>query len=245
MAIIQECRAETSPAPAVAQRPRRRCVLLALTLVIAIPCSVRAQQIQHQSGSTLELPPTAGSQTKTLPKVPSPLSKPGQNVLVIPRASRDFVGEWGGHLRLLRVAGMEAPPSADSIVGLAFGENSGTVFMQTTAFAERSSQIVDVRAEVLNPKTITVKLNGLETAFRPPLVHKEELHLALTSKNTINCLKYVDFYRPGLDVPFASMAYEGELRILRPEEGRALTEQVLRKGQVPQKQIEGIRRFEP
>ncbi len=216
-----------------------------MALVVGTACAVHAQQIRHQGSSTLELPPTIGSQTKVLPKVPLALSKPGQNVLVIPRASRDFVGEWGGHLRLTRVVGMDTPPSSDSIVGLAFGETSGTVFMQTTAFAGRSSHIVDVRAEVVNPKTIKVKLNGLETAFRPPLLHKEELHLALTSKNTMNCLKYVDFYQPGGNVSIASMAYEGDLHMLSPQEVRALTEQVLRKGQVPQKQIEGIRRFEP
>ncbi len=170
--------------------------------------------------------------------------QPGQNVLVIPRASRDFVGEWGGHLRLTRVLGM-SPASHDSIVSLAFGENNGTVFMQTTAFASRSSQIIKTSADVVNPKTINLKLKGLEMAFRPPIVHKEELHLALTGKNTMNCLKYVDFYQPDSDVPIASMAYEGDLHILSPEERRALTEQVLRKGQIPQQQIESSRRFGP
>ena len=165
-------------------------------------------------------------------------------MLVIPRASRDFVGEWGGHLRLTRVLGT-TPASDDSIVSLAFGESNGTVFMQTTAFAGRSSQIVDTSADVVNPKTIKVKLKGLEMAFSPPIVHKEELHLALTGKNTINCLKYVDFFQAGSDVPIVSMAYEGDLHVLSAEERRALTEQVLKKGQIPQKQIEGSRSFGP
>ncbi|HEY2105212.1 MAG TPA: hypothetical protein VGH29_05480, partial [Candidatus Binataceae bacterium] len=72
-----------------------------------------------------------------------------------------------------------------------------------------------------------------------------ELHLALTGKNTMNCLKYVDFYESGNDVPVASMAYEGDLHILTPQERRALTEQVLKKGQIPQQQIESSRRFGP
>ena len=69
--------------------------------------------------------------------------------------------------------------------------------MQTTAFASRSSQILKTSADVVNPKTVKLKLKGLETAFNPPIVHKEELHLALTGKDTMNCLKYVDFYAPG------------------------------------------------
>lgn len=222
-------------------------MLLTLALIfLGAAYAAQAQQIGHQGGSTLELPPTTGSQTRILPKAPPAVPiQSGRNVLVIPRASRDFVGEWGGHLRLTRVVGMGTPPSRDSIVSLAFGESNGTVFMQTTAFAGRSSQIVDTSADVVNPKTIKVKLKGLEMSFRPPLVHKEELHLALTGKNTLNCLKYVDFYPSGSDVPIASMAYQGDLHILTPEERRALTEQVLRKGQIPQKQIESSRRFQP
>jgi hypothetical protein len=247
MAIIQECPAETSTARSVHHRRTRfpPYALLALALAfLAAGVSAEAQQIGQQGSSTLELPPS-GRQIKVLPKAPpaAPM-QPGRNVLVIPRASRDFVGEWGGHLRLTRVLGM-APASHDSIVSLAFGESNGTVFMQTTAFASRSSQIIQTSADVVNPRTIKVKLKGLETAFRPPIVHKEELHLALTGKDTINCLKYVDFYQPGSDVAIASMAYEGDLHILSPEERRALTEQVLKKGQIPQKQIESSRRFGP
>ena len=55
----------------------------------------------------------------------------------------------------------------------------------------------------------------------------------------------MDFFQPGIDVPVASMAFEGDLHPLSPEERQALTEQVLKKGQIPQKQIEGSRRFGP
>jgi len=243
MAIIQECHAETSTAPGAALRWFRPFVSLTLAIaLLGTAVTTGAQQIQHQSGSTVELPPTIGSQSGNLSTIPR---KPGQNVLVIPRASHDFVGEWGGHVRLTRVVGMEAPPSGDSIVSLAFGESGGTVFMQTTAFAGHSSHIVDTSADVINPKTIRVTLRGLEMAFDPPIIHKEELHLALTGRNTLNCLKYVDFFQPGRDVPVASMAFEGDLHPLSPEERQALTEQVLKKGQIPQKQIEGSRRFGP
>ncbi len=240
MAIIQEWPAETSTAP----RRRGAAAVLIAVAILAAAVSAGAQQIGNQGSSRLELP-TTRHQTQTLPQsVPVPSMQPGRNVLVIPRASRDFVGEWGGHLRLTRVVGMGAPPSRDSIVSLAFGESHGTVFMQTTAFAGRSSQILDTSADVVNPKSIKVKLKGLEMAFRPPIVHKEELHLALIGKDTLNCIKYVDFYQSGSDVPIVSMAYEGNLHILTPEERRALTQQVLEKGQIPQKQIQGSRTFE-
>ena len=117
--------------------------------------------------------------------------------------------------------------------------------MQTTAFAGRSSQILKTSADVVNPKTVKLKLRGLEMAFNPPILHKEELHLALTGKDTMNCLKYVDFYAPGQVTPIASMAYEGNLHLLSPEESRQLQAQVLRKGQIPQRQIEGSRSFGP
>ena len=117
--------------------------------------------------------------------------------------------------------------------------------MQTTAFAGRSSQIVKTSADVINPRSIQLKLKGLEMAFNPPIVHKEELHLALTGKDRMNCLKYVDFYQSGRETPIASMAYEGDLHVLSEAERRALRDQVLNRGQVPQKTIESSRRFEP
>jgi hypothetical protein len=248
MAIIQECPAETSTARAAHSQLRLATPALVLALaLLAAATNARGQQIGNQGSGTLELPPAPGRQTETVPSAPSPpvTRQPGANVLVIPRASRDFVGEWGGHLRLTRVVGMEPPTSRDSIVSLAFGETKGTVFMQTTAFGSRSSQIVDTSADVINPKTIKVKLKGLEMAFQPPIIHKEELHLALTSKDNLNCLKYVDFYQPGNDIPIASLAYEGDLHILSAEERQALTEQVLRRGQIPQKEIQGSRSFGP
>ncbi len=247
MAIILECPAETSTAPTRTCRLAAVLYLIALATALLSPLDpAHAQQIGRQSSNsrTLEIPPAAG-QNRALPRAPSlSPAQPGGNVLEIPRASRDFVGEWGGHLRLTRVIGMD-PPSRDSIVSLAFGDTKGTVFMQTTAFAGRSSQIVNTSAEVVNPRSIRVKLKGLEMAFSPPIIHTEELHLALAARNTISCLKYVDFYRPGNGTPIASMAYEGKLHLLTAQERRALTQQVLQKGQIPQKQIQSSRSFPP
>lgn len=246
MAIIQEWPAETSPTCGASFRRRVLPIafaVLALALIVPVP-NGSAQQIGHQGSSTLELPPLSGKQEQSIPQAPPVPMQPSQNVLVIPRASRDFVGEWGGHLHLTRVLG-GVPAMPDSIVSLAFGESNGSVFMQTTAFASRSSRILKTSADVVNPKTVKLKLRGLEMAYDPPILHKEELHLALTGKDTMNCLKYVDFYTPGQDTPIASMAYEGNLHLLSPQERRDLQAQVLSRGQVPQKQIEGSRSFGP
>jgi hypothetical protein len=244
MRIIQEWFAETSTARFTVRRFVPYRLLFALMLVLAMAANASAQQIGRQRSSTLELPPMPGKQQETLPRMSPVPGAPGQNVLVIPRASHDFVGEWGGHLRLTRVLG-DLPASPDSIVSLAFGERDGNVFMQTTAFAGRSSRIVKTSADVVNPKTIKLKLRGLEMAFNPPIVHKEELHLALTGRNTMNCLKYVDFYAPDSSTPIASIAYQGDLHILSAQERRELQAQVLKKGQIPQKSIESSRRFGP
>src|SRR5271166_2983356 len=167
-AIILEYRAETSPAR---RAPRHRALpALLLALLALLAPGAAAQRIGSQrSGGTLELPPLTGQhQGATSRATPVPMA-PGQNVLIIPRASRDFVGEWGGHLRLTRALG-EVPAANDAIVSLAFGESHDVVFMQTTAFAGRSSQIVQTSADVVNPKTIKLQLKGLETAFNPPIV---------------------------------------------------------------------------
>src|SRR5271170_6006494 len=146
MAIIQEWPAETSPTCCARRRWRVLPIILA-ALMLALTGPVpngSAQQIEHQGSSTLELPPLSGKQQETIPQVTAPM-QPGQNVLVIPRASRDFVGEWGGHLHLTRVLG-GVPAVSDSIVSLAFGESNGSVLMQTTAFASRSSHILKTSA---------------------------------------------------------------------------------------------------
>src|SRR6266700_7211981 len=119
MRIILEWLAETSTARFAVRRLGPRRLLFALALALVMAASASAQQIGRQRSSTLELPPMPGKQQETLPQVSPVPGAPVQNVLVIPRASRDFVGEWGGHLRVTRVLG-DVPASSDSIVSLAF-----------------------------------------------------------------------------------------------------------------------------
>src|SRR5712692_4726038 len=111
-------------------------VILALSLLI-LPALALAQQdvpmIEHQksnSPGTLVLP-QQHSQAPPPGALPPVTLQPGQTTLTIPQASHDFIGEWGGYLQLDNVLGdINAPDEA--IVGLAFGEENGTVFMRTT-----------------------------------------------------------------------------------------------------------------
>jgi hypothetical protein len=253
MAIIQKYCFQKSPDANVWTKAAKaagavalcwRVLVLWALLVAAASVTARAQQIHRQGGS--------GGNTATIPRAlvrqsseaPTPVPAPAQNVLVIPKASTDFVGEWGGHVALTHAtAGLSG--QREAIVSLAFGVRNGEVFMQTTAFAGPNSRIVSTTARVVNPRRIEIKLEGIEYAFRPPLRHVEELYLALTRKNTIDCLKFVDFYASGARTPLISMDYHGTLHPLTPAQREALRREVAAQGEVPQIKIESSRRFGP
>jgi hypothetical protein len=248
MAIIQKCGFQKSPDNILRTNPRRAISRWGVAAAILAVSSfrpaaiVRAQQIEHQGGSnpnSLVIPRVPARQS-----IPSPPLEPSQNVLVIPKASTDFVGEWGGHV-VLQHSTMGTPGRHETVVSLAFGERNGEVFMQTTAFAGPNSRIVSTSARVIDPHRIEIKIEGTEYDFRPPLRHVEELHLALTRKNTIDCLKFVDFYVPGHSDPLVSMDYHGTLRTLTAAEREALRREVTEQGEVPQGTIESSRHFGP
>jgi len=198
------------------------------------------QSQKSNSPGTLVLPQQLPTHdTGTLPPI---TLGPGQSTLTIPQASRDFIGEWGGYLRLDNVVGdIDAPEEA--IVSLTFGEENGTVFMHTTAFARRNSIITKTTAQLLNPRRLKLTLEGYELKANPPLKHVESLSIALVGKNQMDCLKYVDLYLPGGGNPVASIDYHGNLRQLSAAERQELQEEVMQSGSIPQKQIEGSRNF--
>ncbi len=216
-------------------------ILTIILGVFLIDSSLQAQSlIQRQQGSnSLEIAPPVHRRQPTAPPI---VSAPSQHVLVIPSASHDFLGEWGGHLRLENVVGEIDPPDS-SIVSLAFGDQGGDVFMRTTAFANPTAQIVDTTAKVVTPRKVTLKLEGMEFSNDPPLRHVERLSLALVNKDTMDCLKYVDFYRPGDSEPIASADYHGTLRLIGDVERHQLEREVEEHGEIPQSTIESRRSF--
>ncbi|HEY2664856.1 MAG TPA: hypothetical protein VGI47_10985 [Candidatus Binataceae bacterium] len=221
-------------------------LLIGLLLSI-LPGVAQAQQdvptIERQKSNTagtLVLPRQA--QTPPPGAQPPVVLQPGQSTLTIPQASRDFIGEWGGYLGVDKVQGdIDAPDEA--IVSLAFGEDNGTVFMRTTAFAGRHSMITKTTAQLLDPRRIKLTLEGYELKASPPLKHVESLSIALIGKNKMDCLKYVDFYLPGGGNPVASIDYHGSLRQLTEAELQEMQAEVMRSGSIPQREIEGSRNF--
>src|SRR5262249_52297217 len=81
--------------------------------------------------------PSLGNQQASVPQPPKsdstkviPVIPPNQEVLVLPQASRDFLGFWGGQLTLLNKYGDTDPPE-HQMVSFTFGERQGQVVLAT------------------------------------------------------------------------------------------------------------------
>src|SRR6266446_4317718 len=129
---------------------KRFSLLLSISILSSARAVLAQPMVGRQQSNTMEIAPQKSqqSQRNIEPKI---TSQPSQRILVIPKASRDFVGEWGGHLQVDNVIGRISPPE-ESVVSLAFGQNNGDVFMRTTAFGNPLSHIVDTKAKVQNPR---------------------------------------------------------------------------------------------
>jgi len=220
---------------------KRFSLLLSISILFSAQAVLAQPMVGRQQSNTMEIAPQKSQQSQRNIE-PRITSQPSQRILVIPKASRDFVGEWGGHLQVDNVIGRISPPE-ESVVSLAFGQNNGDVFMRTTAFGNPLSHIVDTKAKVQNPRKVVLELEGIEMGNNPPLRHVEHMSLALISKDEMDCLKYVDFYLPGNSTPIASVDYHGRLKIIGDQERRALETEVLEQGEVPQSRIECHRNF--
>jgi len=199
--------------------------------------------VRSQGGQTLEVAPTAPApqnpgpgasddNTRVIPAIP-----PTDQVLVLPQASTDFLGKWGGHLALTNHYGNVEPP-ADAIVSLMFGQREGRVVLATTVLGSSDTQILDYHADTDGPRAVKLELTGVDINTRPPLRHVEKLSLALASDNQIRCHKLVDIYVAGIRDPLLEAEYEGTLHTLTRREDRMLGEEVLRRGGVPRLRIE-------
>jgi hypothetical protein len=188
-----------------------------------------------QGGSAQELviPPAAQ---------PQPAAIAPDQVLIIPQASRDFVGRWGGRLRLQGVSGGAVNPPADSIVGLKFGQTNGSVFMRTTVFAPPGSNVLKAGAEALTPRQINLRIDGYDIDETPPVRHVEKLNLTLdVGSNVMKCTKRVELYARGAPMPFATVVYEGHLSQLSDGSQQDLAREVLDSGSIPQATIDESR----
>jgi hypothetical protein len=184
------------------------------------------QQINRQS--------TSEDNTRVIPTI-----SPQQDVLVIPSASPDFIGKWGGHLDLARkVDHVNVRPPSDTIVSLLFGQRGGQIVMATTIYGSAQSQVLETKAASDGPRAVTITLKGLDLSHDPAIRHIEKLSLKLGRNDEMKCSKLVDLYVSGYEGPIMEAEYEGTLRPLTAREDRLLSEEVLRLGEVPRGQIQ-------
>jgi hypothetical protein len=188
--------------------------------------SVTSQQ------ASIPAPPKSDN-TKVIPVIPQ-----DQEVLVLPQASRDFLGQWGGKLTLVNRVGEDFNPPEHNIVDLVFGERNGQVVMGATIFGNPNSQVLQTKAEAEGPTEVTLEVSGMELGADPPLRHVEKMKMELAADNLVRCTKRVDFYVPGFSRPVNEAVYEGTLRPLTVGERRRLTRDLESKDLVPRARID-------
>ena len=186
----------------------------------------------NQQASVPPSPPRSDS-TRVIPVIP-----PNQEVLVLPQASRDFLGQWGGKLSLVTRYGESFDPPEHNIVSLVFGERNGQVVMATIVYGTSQSQVLKSDAQAQSPTEVTLVISGLDLSSQPPERHVEKLTMALADNNQVKCTKRVDFYVSGFPHPAAEAVYEGMLRPLTLREQEALNEDLFRHGDVPRARID-------
>jgi hypothetical protein len=175
--------------------------------------------------------PPKSSSTKVIPVIP-----PNQEVLVLPQASRDFLGFWGGQLTLLNKYGATDPPE-HQMVSFTFGEREGQVVLATTVYGNANAQVLQTTAEAEGPSKVVLTLAGLDLSTQPPLRHIEKLTISLVGTDQVKCKKQMDLYVPGVSGPAAEALYEGILGPMTRHEDRLISEEIIRNGEVPRATI--------
>jgi len=166
-----------------------------------------------------------------------PVIPPEQDVLVLPQASTDFLGKWGGQLQLVHKYGPADPPKT-SPVSFTFGNRDGQVVLATTVFGAPDTQILKTTANAEGPRKVLLEIKGLDLSQRPAIRHVEKLTLELKGNDRVRCVKMVDLYVAGSADPAVEAEYEGSLSVLTPSEDRMIGEEVLRRGMVPRARID-------
>jgi hypothetical protein len=195
-----------------------------------------------KTGNELTLP-SLGNQQASVPRPPNsdstkviPVIPPNQEVLILPQASRDFLGFWGGQLTLLNRYGDTDPPE-HQMVSFTFGEREGQVVLATTVYGNANAQVLKTSAEAEGPTKVVLTLEGLDLSTQPPLRHIEKLTISLVGTDQVKCKKQMDLYMPGISGPAAEALYEGILGPMTRREGRMISEEIIRNGEVPRATI--------
>jgi hypothetical protein len=217
--------------------------LLVSVLAVAIAGSALAQSdaptLQHQGGSNeLEIQPRLNSQqrsatppqddnTRIIPVIPR-----DQQVLILPQASRDFIGKWGGHLTLDHHSDNVEPPDS-TVVSVLFGERDGGVVLATDVLSSRNVNVLQSTADSDGPRAVTVTVQAVDFSARPPLRQVNKLNLRLIGPDQVQCDQLADFYITGISQPVAEIEYTGTLKALTQREDRILAQEAAESGKRP------------
>lgn len=194
-------------------------------------------------GQTLELQPTMPSPQTSMPQQQGeddntrviPVIPPNAQVLTLPEASPDFIGNWGGHLRLKRHYGRGHPPDLMG-TSMIFGEQNGGVVLATTVIGSPDMQVLETKAETDGPRAVSLKVEGVDIGSQPPLRNIGKVYLELISKNEVKCTQTEDIYVSGFPDPIMETEFTGTLHPLTRREERLLGEEAAQSG-VPRAQI--------
>jgi hypothetical protein len=195
---------------------------------------------QNQGGGqTLELAPHLAPQQQSQPPPQSddntrviPVIPPSQHVLILPQASRDFIGKWGGHLQRTHKFGQADFPN-DTLASLVFGEQDGRVVVATDVLGNRDTNVLQSTAQSEGPRAVTLTVQSVNIDTQPPLRQINKLSVRLTADNQLEGTQLIDFYVTGISEPIAEVEFEGNLKPLTRRDDAAMQEEILRSGRVP------------
>jgi len=151
-------------------------------------------------------PPPKSDSTRVIPVIP-----PNQEVLVLPQASRDFLGNWGGDLTLVTKFGPSDPPE-HPVMSFMFGDRGGQVVLATTVFGNPDTQVLKTTADSDGPDKVKLEVAALDLRQDPPVRHIEKLTFELAGPNRVRVTRRVDFYVPGYSGPAAEAVTDEMIR---------------------------------
>jgi hypothetical protein len=91
------------------------------------------------------------------------------NILELPKASLDFVGNWGGYTHDIAPSEVESPDH----LGVVFGRHGNTVFFATKLYSPSGQRIVSKpRAWIASPKEILVMYKAEDEQLEYAYLHR-------------------------------------------------------------------------
>jgi hypothetical protein len=153
------------------------------------------------------------------------------NLLILPRASQGFGGEWNGLLKQVlppepngsKSKWVDVPEERE--VGLRFDLRDGEVAARTSIWGAEDLRIIESSGQVLAPNHIKFSIESLYAAQpgNQPIWMVQEIDATLGG-GAIQCAETILYYRtPGAD-PYETKVFVGTLRPISQAESQAMRE---------------------